>query len=369
MTSAFNHYSGPAAEGTLQQGFDDSARAALEALRALLRKGADLPPAPFPEPDLDAIAAQRVDSPDAPGLVPSPSQPLQPRRNDEPDPERAGFETQVVAQTAALLEEAYGQQGAYQTQNYRVESIKPRTGPARYSLYDRNDERILSFDREGPEISIRENKLSEAHKADFLAVAQTLNQQGLPETPQQASEVLGAMGPARSRAEYQARVTQTAQQTQARDAFATTSQPTPQQAHQQEQAKRPVTAHDLAEWRMASVTLGRSAAQVQGIEVHAQTTAQLSGADTFNQLYQQDKQAPLAVQLEPKQQAAMEQDLTQFRDLVKARGPAFVQTLYQIQSQADKPLSVTDNAQLQNLAMQAAPQRPQAAAKSAGRDR
>ena len=376
MTSVFNPYQGPSAEGTLQRGLDESARAALAALRALLRKrdGSPAAPAAFPEPDLNAIAADQgkpADVAGEPGLVPSPNQPIQPsdRRNDDPDPQRAGFETQVVAQTAAVLEKAYGEQGSYQAQNYRVVSVKPKAGPTRYSLYDRNDDRILSFDREGSEISIREDKLSEAQKNDFLEVAQTLDQQGLPETPQQACEVLGAMGPALNRSEYQERVSQAAKNTQVQDAFSKTSPPTPQEAHRQEQDKTPVTAHDLAEWRMASVTLGRSAAQVKGIEAHAQTTAQLSGADNFNQLYQQDKQAPLAVQLDFKQQAVMERDLTQFRDLVKERGPGFVQNLYQLQSQAEKPVSVTDNAQLRNVTAQAENQRPKAAAKSAGRER
>jgi hypothetical protein len=357
MTSVFNHYPGPSAEGTLQQGFDDSARAALEALRALLRQP-DRPGEPFPTPDLDALAAAQAQAldPGQPGLVASPAQPLQPpaRRNDDPDHQRAGLETQLVAQTAALLEEAYGQQGSYQAQNYRVETIKPRTGPARYALYDRHDQRILSFDRDGTTISIRDDQLSEAHKADFRQAAQILDQQGLPETHQQAREVLGAMGPAASRAQYQERVIRTAQNHQARDAFATTVQPNPQQAHQQEQAKTPVTAHDLAEWRMASVTLGRSAAQLQAIEAHAQTTAQLAGAANFNQLYRQDKQTPLAIQLDPQQRAAMDRDLAQFRDLVQARGPGVVQALYQLQSQAATPVSVTDNAQLRQTPAQPA---------------
>ncbi|NJN31592.1 MAG: hypothetical protein HC824_15085 [Synechococcales cyanobacterium RM1_1_8] len=311
---------------------------------------------PFPTPDLDALAAAQALDPGQPGLVASPAQPLQPtaRRNDDPDNQRAGLETQLVAQTAALLEEAYGQQGSYQAQNYRVETIKPRTGPARYSLYDRHDQRILSFDREGTTISIRDDQLSSDHRADFLAAARTLDQQGLPETPQQASDVLGAMGPASHRAQYQERVTRSAQRKQATDAFATTVQPSPRQAHPQEQAKVPVTAHDLAEWRMASVTLGRSAAQVQGIEAHAQTTAQLSGAANFNQLYHQAKQAHLALQLDPQQRAALDRDLAQFRDLVQARGPGFVQNLYQLQSQAATPVSVTDNAQLRQAGPQPA---------------
>lgn len=351
MTSVFNHYQGPSAEGTLQQGLDDSARAALEALRALLRQrdAVSLPEA-FPQPDLQAIAAAQTQpmDPAQPGLVASPSQPLQTtaRRNDDPDTQRAGLETQVVAQTAAVLEEAYGTQGSYQAQNYRVATLKPQTGPTRYSLYDRHDQRILAFERDGTEISIRDDQLSEAHKADFLKAAQTLDHQGLPETPEQAREVLGAMGPASSRAEYQDRVTRTAQQHQATDAFATTAKPTPQQARQQEQAKAPVTAHDLAEWRMASVTLGRGANQVQRIEAHAQTTAQLSGAADFNQLYQRDKQAPLALQLDPQQRATLDRDLTQFRDLVKERGPGFVQNLYQLQSQAAVTVAVKNNAQL-----------------------
>ena len=356
MTSVFNHYQGPSAEGALQQGFDVSARVALDALRALLRQREAAVSAPFPEPDLAAIAAGQAKAmePGQPGLVASPRQPLEttPRRNDDPDPQRSGLETQVVAQTAAVLAEAYGHQGRYQAQHYRVETLQPRTGPTRYSLYDRQDQRILAFDREGPEISIRDDQLSEAHKADFLAAAQTLDQAGLPETLQRASEVLGAMGPASSRAEYQERVTRTAQNKQARDAFATTAQPTPKQAHRQEQAKAPVTAHDLAEWRMASVTLGRSAVQVQGIEAHAQTTAQLAGAESFNQLYWGDKQAPLALQLDPQQRAVMNRDLAQFRDLVKERGPGFVQTLYQLQSQAAVPVAIQNNAQLRNAVPQ-----------------
>ena len=357
MTSVFNRYQGTSAEGTLQQGFDDSARAAFEALRALLRQRDEAVLGhPFPEPDLAAIAAGQAKAmePGQPELIASPRQPLAttPRRNDDPDPQRSGLETQVVAQTAAVLAEAYGHQGRYQAQHYRVETIQPRTGPTRYSLYNRQDQRILSFDREGAEIFIRDDQLSEAHKADFLAAAQALDQAGLPETPEQASEVLGAMGPASSRAQYQERVTRTAQSQQARDAFATTAQPTPKQAHRQEQAKAPVTAHDLAEWRMASVTLGRSAAQVQGIEAHAQTAAQLAGAENFNQLYWGNKQAPLSLQLDPQQRTIMDRDLAQFRDLVKERGPVFVQTLYQLQSQATVPVAVTDNAQLRTSALE-----------------
>ena len=367
MTSVFNHYQGVSAEGSLQQGLDDS----LRALQLLLRQRAALPTEPstaFPEPDLDRLVTEPVRS--QPGLVASPGQPLQTsaRRNDNPDPQRAGLETQVVAQTAAVLAEAYGDQGSYQAQNYRVETIQPRTGPARYSLYDREDHRILSFDRAGTDISIRDDQLSEAHKADFLEAAQTLDQQGLPETPQQASQVLGAMGPASSRAEYRERVTRSAEQRQGRDAFATTVKPTVQQAHRQEQAKTPVTPHDLAEWRMASVTLGRPAMQVTAIEAQGQRAAQLSGAASFSQLYDRDPQAPLSLQLAPEHRARMDQDLAQFRALVQEKGPGFVKDLYQLQSQSKTPVPIQDNAQLGNVAppgsaAKAAPQR------SSGRER
>jgi len=373
MTSVFNPSQGPSAEATLDRSFDDSLQTAIAALQSLMREREQALPAPppFPEPDLEALAAQQAQTmaaPGEPGLVRSERQPLQPlqtstRRNDDPDPQRAGLETKVVAQTAAVLEKAYGEQGAYQAQHYRVETVKPRQGPTRYSLYDNQGERILSFDRQGSDISIRDDQLSEAHKADFLAAAQTLDEQGLPD-PAQASEVLGAMGPAQSRAEYQARVNQSAQRRQGQDAFATTSKPTPNQAHQQEQAKTPVTAHDLAEWRMASVTLGRSAAQIQQIEAHAQTAAQLAGASSFNLLYQQDKQAPLALQLDPQHQAVMERDLKQFRDLLQERGPGFVQNLYQLQNQASQPSLITDNALLASPAPQSSQSAPSQSARA-----
>ena len=315
MANPFIPHRNQTAEASLQRSFEQSVHQLTQLTKRLMAWQPQPRDMPFPTPDLREMAHP----PDIP-------------LDEPPDAVKAELQSRTVAAVAAVLTEAYGEEGHYQAQGYTIQRSPPMDGTTSFRVVD-SWQVVLAFDRnDDGGISIQENQLSGEQTQDFLRVAQRITEDGFEPleadtTGQLRSEVLGALAPA-------GRVAQTVQQ------FKEKEQPSVSAG-----SGASITALDLVQWRYASIVLGRDKQQVNRITGLAQAAGKVSG-QSFLTLYRTDREAALPLQPSPQDLPQMRRDIQQLKDLVWQVGPQQVEQLYRTQRQLDQPVAIWGNEQV-----------------------